>query len=114
MANETVRYCQAGHAFKIQGDMSVGNTITVTVEPLSGYRFVRWNDGNSDNPRQIYISECGVTYVGIFEEDSSQNFEEVFDNLSVLVDGPDYSYVYLPSTIELLEIEERLEDLIGD
>lgn len=71
-----IRYCQAGHAFVIDGTMAPGETIVVTVIPKSGYRFVKWEDGDATNPRTIYIEECGVKFVGIFEEDSPTPTEQ--------------------------------------
>ncbi len=113
MANEIVRYCQSGHAFHVVGDMSVGGTIVVTVEPLEGYQFVKWSDGNTDNPRTIEITECGVTYTGIFAEGSGDEFFEIFDSLSILVDGEGYDYGYTPSGIEEEDIISSLGEIIG-
>lgn len=62
----TTRYCQAGHRFDIDGTMAVGETITVSVTPAQGYQFVSWSDGNTENPRQIYIDSCGEVYTARF------------------------------------------------
>ncbi len=34
-----------------------GETATLTAIPNTGYRFVQWNDGNTDNPRTITVTE---------------------------------------------------------
>lgn len=114
MANTVVRYCQAGHAFHITGNMSVGNTITVEVHPLSGYRFVKWTDGNTDNPRTIHIEECGITYVGIFEESGViDDRPEIFERLSIIIDGPDNTDVYVETSITEDEISNELDEIIN-
>lgn len=60
------RYCQAGHKFIIDGEMAVGNTITVTVEPAEGYEFISWSDGDTNATRTIYIDHCGEVYTARF------------------------------------------------
>ena len=60
------RYCQAGHKFIIDGEMAVGNTITVTVEPAEGYEFISWSDGYTNATRTIYIDHCGEVYTARF------------------------------------------------
>ena len=39
----------------IDGEATYGDTITLTAIPEEGYHFVEWNDGNTDNPRQIIV-----------------------------------------------------------
>lgn len=113
MANSIVRYCQAGHAFHIEGEMSVGNTITVEVQPLPGYSFIKWTDGNTDNPRTILIEECGITYVGVFEQNPSGDMGEIFTRLSSILDGPDNTDTYTESSITEESIISSLNEIIG-
>ena len=49
------------------GEYEVGTEITITAIPNEGYHFVTWNDGNTDNPRTITITE-DATYIASFEE----------------------------------------------
>ena len=49
------------------GEYEVGTEITITATPNEGYHFVTWNDGNTDNPRTITVTE-DATYIAIFEE----------------------------------------------
>ena len=46
-----------------------GQTVTLTPTPATGYHFVRWSDGNTDNPRRIEISSETTVfeYEAIFE-----------------------------------------------
>ncbi len=54
------------------GTVSGGGTydnhaeVTITATPNCGYRFVRWNDGNADNPRTITATE-NATYTATFD-----------------------------------------------
>ena len=59
-ANETMGYVSGG------GTFYDGDQITISATPYAGYRFVRWNDGNIDNPRTITVTG-NTTYIANFE-----------------------------------------------
>ena len=42
-------------------------TISATAYEWYGCRFLRWNDGNTDNPRTIIATPPNATYIAIFE-----------------------------------------------
>lgn len=48
------------------GTYEEGTTIQLTATPNSGYRFVSWNDSNTDNPRSITVN-ADATYIATFE-----------------------------------------------
>jgi hypothetical protein len=48
------------------GDFSKNATTTLRATPFSGYRFVQWNDGNTQNPRKIMVTQH-ATYTATFE-----------------------------------------------
>ena len=56
----------------IQGTVAGGGTfdegaeIQITATPNFGYRFVSWNDGNTENPRAIIVT-ADATYIATFE-----------------------------------------------
>ena len=52
------------------GEYTEGATATIAAIPASGYKFVQWNDGNTENPRQITITENCI-YVATFEKIST-------------------------------------------
>ena len=60
-ANESMGTVSGG------GEYEVGTEITITATPNEGYHFVTWNDGNTDNPRTITVTE-DATYIATFEE----------------------------------------------
>jgi hypothetical protein len=52
----------------VSGGGSYGNgaTATLTAMPNAGYRFVRWQDGNTENPRIVTVTS-DATYIAYFE-----------------------------------------------
>ena len=48
------------------GDYGYGSTVTIEAIPNAGYYFLQWNDGNTDNPRTITVTE-NATYTATFE-----------------------------------------------
>lgn len=51
------------------GNYQHGSTIQITANPNYGYKFVKWNDGNTENPRIVPVTEA-QKYIAIFEADS--------------------------------------------
>ncbi len=45
-----------------------GSTVQITATPNYGYKFVSWNDGNTDNPRTVTVTDA-QNYIAIFEKD---------------------------------------------
>ena len=43
--------------------------VTMTAYPSHGYRFVQWNDGNTDNPRRFYVV-CDTVFRAFFDTDT--------------------------------------------
>ena len=52
------------------GEYAKGATATIAAIPASDYKFVQWNDGNTDNPRTITVTENCI-YVATFEKIST-------------------------------------------
>ena len=48
------------------GEYAYGSTATLTATAEEGYRFVEWNDGNTENPREVSVSG-DATYTATFE-----------------------------------------------
>lgn len=49
------------------GEYAYGTNITLTATPAENYKFSRWSDGNTDNPRTITVTE-DITLEAIFEK----------------------------------------------
>lgn len=48
------------------GIYTVGDSVRLTAMPASGYHFVEWQDGNTQNPRTVTVTG-NATYVATFE-----------------------------------------------
>ena len=51
-----------------------GATATLTATPNNGYHFIKWSDGNTDNPRTVTVNG-DLTFTAIFEADVNNNNE---------------------------------------
>jgi hypothetical protein len=49
-----------------EGDYMKDSTATIEAFANQGYRFIQWNDGNTDNPRTITVTQ-DTTFTAIFE-----------------------------------------------
>ena len=58
------------------GDYEPNEEVEISAQPKSGYMFVRWNDGNTDNPRKVRISS-DLSFTAFFEpyQDGMPRFE---------------------------------------
>lgn len=52
-----------------------GDIVTLTATPVTGYHFVGWSDGNTENPRIVIIGD-DAEYVAVFEKDEEQGGNE--------------------------------------
>ncbi len=55
------------------GSYKQGEKITISATAYDGYQFVEWSDGNTDNPRQITLTQ-DITLTAIFEAQSQGGF----------------------------------------
>ncbi len=58
------------------------NNATLTAIPDTNYRFLKWNDGNTDNPRVIKVY-CDTSFTAIFEYVNSISDMEEVNTLTV-------------------------------
>ena len=61
--------CNPNHGFILgtsSGEFAAGSTINVAAIEADGYRFMRWSDGITDNPRQIVVDH-DITLTALFE-----------------------------------------------
>ena len=56
------------------GAYAEGETVTLKATPAEGYKFVRWQDGNTDNPRTFKAKESAV-YTAYFGREITGNGE---------------------------------------
>lgn len=51
-----------------------GTTVTISAEPQSGYRFDRWDDGETVNPRSVDAAD--ITYTAYFAVNTATGWSE--------------------------------------
>jgi hypothetical protein len=71
------------------GEYTYGATATLTATPNSGYHFVQWQDGNTDNPRIVTVT-ANATYTATFEANAPG---VTYYNVTVIADGSDMGTV---------------------
>lgn len=70
----TVKTCDANWGTVSGGGSGAsGRTATITASPAANYQFVRWNDGNTDNPRTVTVTK-NITYTAAFAPVGSHVF----------------------------------------
>ena len=58
-----------------EGDCLHRTEITLNAESESGYKFSHWSDGNTDNPRQVTVTE-DATFTAVFESQAPTGLED--------------------------------------
>ena len=75
-----------GHAVATQQPTCEDNTAVIEAIPEEGCRFVKWSDGNTDNPRQITYNGQGYAYrKAIFESTVGLRFPEELPDVKIHV-----------------------------
>ena len=93
------------------GEYIEGSTATITATPASGYHFVEWNDGNTDNPRTFTVI-ASVTYVATFA--ANTGIDEVTAGTMTLFPNPASTTVTVrlegfegTATIEVIDLSGK-------
>lgn len=58
-----------GHLGSVEGGGMYfdGDTVTLTAEPVRGFRFTHWNDGDTTNPREVVVT-TDTSFTAYFEQ----------------------------------------------
>ena len=90
------------------GSYAEGAVVTIAAIPNSGYEFEKWNDDNTQNPRQVTVND-NMVFVAFFK---GTGVDENEGNLMVLYPNPANDYI----RIEGLEAnsEVRIYDMMGN
>jgi len=82
------------------GTYNFGDTITIQAFPEEHYHFTRWNDGNTENPRQYRI-EDNITLTAFFVIDTYTVSVVSNDIIRGMVEASGTEFVYgTPCTVE--------------
>ena len=86
----------------VESDCST-STATLTATANEGYKFVRWNDGNTENPRIVTLSS-DITFTAIFSEINNSSLMDVEHSELSLYPNPTNSKVTFNQAIEKVEV----------
>lgn len=68
------------------GQALSGGTVTIRAIPNEGYRFLNWQDGNTENPRTVTVAN-DLTYTAYFES-TNQDVFNVYENKITVYPNP--------------------------
>jgi len=94
------------------GDYEENATATLTATPNAGYSFVKWDDGETANPRTITVT-AAATYTAIFEAIPQNEAKITFNGNSwvaanaLAIDHTDENYL----TIYFFKVASSQEDI---
>ena len=78
---------------KGDGEYDINATTIISAIPAFGYHFLRWNDGNTDNPREVILTE-DVTYTAEFEANTYMLTAVANDEvMGSVIGGGEYLYM---------------------
>jgi hypothetical protein len=78
------------------GICPAGSTITLQATAMAGYRFVQWNDGNTDNPRTVTVTG-DVTFTAEF--DIQSGIPEIGASALSVYPNPVQDVLYVQSSV---------------
>lgn len=73
------------------GSYEVGATATIQATANSGYKFLKWNDGNTENPRLVVAQKGTQSLQAIFAELVNITFKASPEGHATITGGGDYA-----------------------
>ena len=98
----------------VGGTFDYGTEISISADAREGYRFVAWNDGNTENPRTITVEQDStfVAYFevadGIHENDGNSINIYSYDNQIVVINAEGLSIEIFDMSGRLVVSENRI------
>ncbi len=92
------------------GTYEAGSQITITATAVEGYHFTSWNDGNTDNPRTITVTE-DATYIATFEEGVGIESIDILDNLT-FYPNPTKGILNFSMDVEKIEVMDMMGKMV--
>ena len=95
------------------GEYVFGTEVTITATPNEGYRFVSWNDGNTNNPRTIKITE-NATYIAIFEEGVGIESRDILSELTFYPNPTSGTITFNRTDITKIEVMDAMGKMVAE
>lgn len=73
------------------GSYEVGATARLEATPVRGYKFLKWNDGNTDNPRSVVAQKGTQSFQAIFAELVTLTFKASPEGNATITGSGDYA-----------------------
>ena len=86
------------------GTYNYGSVVQIRANPYTGYEFIYWNDGNTENPRDITVLG-NMTYVASFQPQTGINDNDLS---AISVYSHDHQIVVCHAEGECIEIYDML------
>ncbi len=94
------------------GEYLFGSEVTITATPKQGYRFVSWNDGNTENPRTIVV-EAEATYIATFEEEIGIETASELDELRLYPNPTSGTITFNSTGIRKVEVMDAMGRMVA-
>ena len=95
-----------------EGTYEEGTQATITATAASGYHFVSWNDGNTDNPRTITVTEDAI-YIASFAEDVSIDAANELDALTFYPNPTSGTITFNSTDIRKVEVLDAMGRMVA-
>lgn len=93
------------------GQYIENSTITISANPLRGYRFVRWDDNSTEAIRQVTVTS-DVVYTAYFEVDPLQGIDDAVANSAKIYPNPTTGILHVEldglDKVEVIDVVGRV------
>lgn len=94
---------------------NAGQQFSISANPMEHRHFVKWNDGNTDNPRLVTLNQ-NITYTAIFANDHEgkcgDNLFWQYTNNTLTLRGTGAMYDYTSSTMPWIWLRDSISQII--
>ena len=94
------------------GTYEAGSQVTITATAAEGYHFVSWNDGDTDNPRTITVTEDAI-YIASFAEDVSIETANELDQLGFYPNPTNGTITFNTTDIRKVEVMDAVGRMVA-
>ncbi|MBO7276658.1 MAG: leucine-rich repeat domain-containing protein [Bacteroidales bacterium] len=90
------------------GVYNYNSEVIITADAFEGYKFVKWNDGSTENPRKIKVNDTEKIYIAIFSPNNNLGLEEKL----TFYPNPTKGVVYLSKKAKIIEVFNTSGNLV--
>ncbi|MBR1769349.1 MAG: leucine-rich repeat domain-containing protein, partial [Bacteroidales bacterium] len=94
------------------GEYEYKDIAVISAISEEGYKFLQWNDGNTDNPREITV-EDNATFIANFEKYNGVGLTSFDEHTIILYPNPAKDYIIFEYGHNISAKELKITDIIG-